>query len=192
MAKPKFAIVAFALIVLIILAANLNSVLAPLLSAGLPFPLSGYGVVRISAGESFASSGGYVRISVSSDGVAPFFVVRVLVMLNAPVEADLVLDSISLDNFPPITISSFSSPKVVIIQAGTTFGEIITSLPDRLSVLLVKEPMGNNAISVSGGANNGIVFVLRFSTGAYNIGSSMTATALVTAPSNSTVTITLS
>jgi hypothetical protein len=186
--RNKLALTTGTLLVLLIAGMAMRSVLAPLLATA-PYPLSACGVARISASETFAVSGGYARITMSSDSTAPFFVVRVLVMLKTPVEADIVLDSIIIDGTNTIAISSFS-PKVVVVSAGTMAGEIVTSLPDRLNILLVKEPMGNAAIAANGGGTNGLVFVLRFSSGAYSIGTTMTA--IVTAPSNATLSIALS
>jgi hypothetical protein len=70
---------------------------------------------------------------------------------------------------------------VVVIPAGVIFGEIITSLPDNVNVMLVKEPLGNLALPAQGGDGGGLMLTLRFSGGSL-IGTTASVIAVVTLP----------
>ena len=167
-----------------------QSVLAPPSYGGMPMPLSQYGVVRIYASQTFT---GNARITIVSDSVAPFFVERLLLILNRAADFDILLDSINIDGTGTIQVSNYPGvPRVVLVSAGSMIGEVISSLPSSLQFLLSKDPLGNDAISVSGIQGNGLTVGLKFVTGAYNLGTTISTIALITAPTNSTVTITIS
>jgi hypothetical protein len=76
------------------------------------------------------------------------------------------------------------------VSAGTTVGDVITSLPPYVTVLLVKEPMGNNALVVNGGGGNGLSVGVRFTSQSYNI--LVSAEAVVTAPSTDMIMMVMS
>ena len=191
MVRVSLAIKLATVTILVLMTANLSLYQATAFSEGSPYPISSYGVVRLSATEDFALGGYNVRIGLASDSAAPFFVVRLLIVLNRPLETDIVLDSIKISDLPPITLTSPTSPNLVVVPAGRNFGEIMNSLPDGFSVMVVKEPMGNLAFPVDGGEVGGLVFTLRFSGGPL-LGTTVSAFALITAPTNATVTMQLS
>lgn len=165
-------------------------VFAPLTSGGVPTRQSDYGVVSVYASQTFM---GTLKIKITSDRAAPFFVDRILITMNRQADTDILLDTISPDGTNIIQISGYSGPsKVTVVPAGSTIGEVITALPSNLAFLIVRDPLGNNAVWANGGAGNGIVVGLRFMSGAYNVGEIISVTALVTAPANATITITTS
>ena len=188
--RTRMAIAAIALILLSVLVASSQFVLAPPSSSGTPTSLSEYGVVRVYASNSFT---GVTKITVASDSAAPFFVERIYIILNTRSDSDILLDNIAIDGTPTIQISGYSgSTKVVVVPAGLSVGEVINSIPNNLNFLLAKDPLGNDALSASGGAGNGIVAGLRFMSGAYSLGTTMYAIALVTASSDATISMTIS
>jgi len=188
--RTRMAVAATALIFLSALAVGSQFVLAPPSSGGTPTRLSEYGVVRVFASDSFT---GVTKITIASDGAAPFFVERIYIILNARSDSDILLDNIAIDGTPTIQISGYSgSTKVVVVPAGFSVGEVINSIPNNLNFLLVRDPLGNDALSASGGAGNGIVAGLRFMSGAYSLGTTMYAIALVTTSSDATISMTIS
>jgi hypothetical protein len=117
--------------------------------------------------------------------------VRVVIILNTQADTDLVLDTIKIDGTSSIQVSGYSaSTKVTVVSAGNIIGELVTSMPSQLDFLLVKEPLGNTGIAVDGGDGDGLTFTLRFWSGTY-LGTTLTAIALVTAPTDSTITLTM-
>lgn len=191
MAKFGLAVKLAALTILVMMAANLSVAQVLSSSESSPYPISSYGVARLSATKDFALGGFNFRIKLTSDSAAPFFAVRVAVILNRPLEDAILLESLTVDDLATITLSNAVSPSVVIIPAGAIFGEIITSLPDSVSVMLVKEPLGNLAFPAEGGDAGGLMFTLRFSGGSL-IGTTATVIAIVTAPVDYTVAMQLS
>ena len=187
--RTRIGITAAALIFVSLAAIGLQYVLAPPPSNSAPVPLSQYGVTRVSVrGISQAA----ITIEILGDGAGPFFIVKILIILNKPADADIVLDSINIDGTGSIPVSGYSAAtKVVVVPAGLVVGELIASIPSYLGFLLVKEPLGNVGIAVNAGATNGFSFMLRFLSGAYYLGTTITAIALVTAPANATVTMTM-
>ena len=142
----------------------------------------------MSVTEPFQSSEAIVTLHVTSNGNGPFYVVRLLVYLNNPAQSDLILDNINLDGIYSITFSQFyGSPQIVVIASGSTMGEVISSLPSSFSSLLVKDPLGNSAVVLSGGTDSGLSVGLRFATEAS--GAIISAEAITTAPANNTILI---
>lgn len=189
MAKlPRVVIVGTALIILSLLAVDPQFVLAPLASGGVPTRESDYGVVSVYASQTFM---GTLKIKITSDRAAPFFVDRLLITMNRQAGSDILLDTISPDGVNVIQISGYSGPsKVAVVPAGSTIGEVITTIPSNLNFLIVRDPLGNNGVWGNGGAGSGIIVGLRFMSGAYDVGEIISVTALVTAPANATITIT--
>lgn len=182
-------VAATALIFISLLVVNSQFVLAPPSSNATPARLSEYGVVRVYASNSFT---GATKITITSDNAPPFFVERIYVFLNTRADSDILLDNIAIDGTPTIQISGYSgSTKVVVVPAGSTVGEVINSIPSNLDFLLVKDPLGNSALSAGGGAGNGIVAGLRFMSGAYSLGTTMYVITLVTALSDATISMTI-
>jgi hypothetical protein len=64
-------------------------------------------------------------------------------------------------------------------------------MPSYLSFLMMKDPLGNNAIVANGGSNGGIVITIGFMTGGYGASTSLLAIATVVAPSDTIVTMTI-
>jgi len=158
----------------------------PVMSQGAtPIQPSSYGIATLS--ES-ATVNGQFRIQISSTGGGPFFLIRLLVVLEAPADSDIILDSILLGSHNVIQVSGTNVvPKIVIVAAGSTVGDVVTNLPSFLKFLIVREPTGNDAVLVS----SGIGFVLRFSSSTYTSGADITVLALVSAPTTDSVTLTL-
>ncbi len=157
---------------------------------GAPMPLTQYGVVRVYASIQFT---GTAKILVTSQGSSPFFVSRLTLFLNRAADFDILLDSISIDQMGTIQISGFlASSKVVVVPAGLTVGEVVSAMPSFLSFLVMKDPMGNDAIVANSGDGGGLVVGLRFMSGAFGAGTVITAVATVVAPSNSTVSMAIS
>jgi hypothetical protein len=129
-------------------------------------------------------------LNVCSDTLAPFFIARIFIFLNRPADSDILLDSINIDGTGVIQYYGYSSTsKVIVVPAGLVVGEVTTSIPSNLNFLLVKNPLGNDAPSASGGSGNGVVIGLRFMSGAYNLGTTISAIALVAAPANTMITM---
>jgi len=159
--------------------------------SNLPIPVSQYGVVTVYSNEATPPTLGTVKINVASNGYGAFFVTKLLVFMNNPQQSDLILSTLSIDGFYTITFSQFyGSPKVVIIPSGSTMGELVSSLPSYLAPILVKDPLGNMAIVMNGGVGNGLAVSLTF--GSQSGGGAVSAEGIVTAPSNNTITITMS
>jgi hypothetical protein len=157
---------------------------------GVPALQSDYGVVTVFASQTFL---GTLKIKITSDRAATFFVDKILITMNRQASSDILLDTISPDGINTIQISGYSGPsKVTVVPAGSTIGEVVTALPSNLAFLTVKDPLGNNAVWANGGAGNGIVVGLRFMSGAYDLGQIISVTTLVTAPANATITISTS
>ena len=131
----------------------------------------------------------------ASNGYGAFFVSKLLVFLSEPQQSDLLLSSISVDAYA-VTLSSQSygpqAPKVVVVASGNTMGEVVASLPSYLSPLLVKDPLGNVAIVLNGVGGNGLKVGLMFASQGVGIAGTLGAEAIVTAPTNDTITISLS
>jgi hypothetical protein len=188
--RIRIVVAAMALVLVSLAIVGPQYVRAPPPSSTTPYPLSGYGVARISVTGTLQ---GTTSFAIHSDGSETFFVVRVLIILNKPADSDIVLDSINIDGTGIVQVSGYSAAtKVVIVSAGNVVGELITSMPTQLAFLLVKEPLGNTGIAANGGDQNGFSFALRYWSSAYYPGTTITAIALVTAPINSTITMTMS
>ncbi len=149
-------------------------------------PFSAYGVARVSASHSFL---GLIRISINSSGTGPFFVARIIISTTVPLDGDIVIDSVIVDKII-IPVSNGVLGSFVVLNANSPIGEIIAALPPALSPYVVKDPLGNTAFAADGGPGGGVSFVLKMWSGTVT-GSPMSAVALVTAPVNSTVTITM-
>ena len=161
--------------------------------SNLPIPVSSYGVVAVYSSEQTQSNIGTVKINVVSNGGGAFFVVKLLVFLNLPQQSDLTLSTISIDSFYTITLSQYyspQSPKIVVIPSGFTMGDIVSTLPSYLQGMLVKDPLGNQAIVLNGGAGNGLAVSLTFTQPGTS--GAVGAEAVVTAPTNDTITVSLS
>jgi hypothetical protein len=147
MRRTKTAIRIVALILLTLLTVGCQFVLATPSSNDTPTSLVDYGVVRVYAANPFT---GVARITIIGDNAAPFFVERIYVFLNTRSDSDILLDNLAINGTPMIQISGYSgSARVVVVPAGFTVGEVINAIPNNLDFLLVKDPMGNDAISAS-------------------------------------------
>jgi hypothetical protein len=154
-------------------------------------PISEYGVLRLYASVQFT---GNARITINSQGgVDPFFVSRLTLFLDRPADVDILLDSINIDGTGLLQVSSSYLPatKVVVVPSGSQVGDVVTSIPSYLSMFLVKDPMGNDALAANGGS--GVVIGLRFSSGGSAIlgPTVISAIATIVAPTNSTVSMTM-
>ena len=180
-----------AAIILVSLASiTLRYVLAPPPSTNAPMPLSQYGVVRVYASIQFT---GNAKIKITSQGSTPFFVSQLTLFLNRPADFDILLDTINVDGTVSIQVSGFlGSSKVVVVPAGLLVGDVLASMPNYLNFLLVKDPMGNDAIVANGGDDSGVIVGVRFLSGAYGGGTTISAIATIVAPTNATVTMTMS
>jgi len=161
--------------------------------SNLPIPVSQYGVVAVYASEATQTTLGTVKIQVTSNGYGLFFVVKLLVFMSIAQQSDLTLSTISLDEFYTMSLGQYyapQSPKIVVIPSGYTQGEVVSSLPSYLSSMLVKDPLDNTAIALNGGAGNGLSVQLSFASP--TSGTAIGGEAIVTAPSNNTITITMS
>ncbi len=187
----KVRVLVAAVILVSLASIGLRYVLAPPPQIpGAPMLLTQYGVVRVYASIQFT---GTAKILITSQGSSPFFVSRLTLFLNRPADFDILLDSINIDQMGAIQISGFlASSKVVVVPAGLTVGEVVTAMPNFLSFLMVKDPMGNDAIVANSGDGGGLVVGVRFMSGAYNAGTVITAVATVVAPANATVTMGMS
>ena len=187
--RTRVAILAAAIILIGLASISLSYVLAPPPSTDVPMPLSQYGIVRVYASTQFL---GNSKITITSQGAGPFFVSRLVFTLNRAADFDILLDTISIDGTGVMQITGFStSSKVVVVPAGLMVGDVISAIPPYLNFLLVKDPMGNDALVANGGSE-GVTIGVRFMSGAYNVGTTVSAIATVLAPSNSTVTMTMS
>jgi len=160
-----------------------------------PKPFSEYGVVRIYASTPF---NGRAQITITSREAAPFFVSGLTLFLSVPATSNIILNTINIDNAGAILLSgSGSSPsaQVVVVASGLTYGDIVQSMPSYLSFLMMRDPLGNNAIVANGGScgsgSCGIVITLGFMAGGYGGSTAVTAIATVVAPSDTIVTMTI-
>lgn len=179
-----YAFVAFVLIVMMT-----RVVLAPAPPSSPPVPTTSYGIITVFNSSTF--SGGTVTLRISTDLNGPFYVEKVLIFLNAPVQADILLASISIDGAYVFNFNNyFQQPtRVVVVPSGSTLGDIIASVPSYMSSLLTKDPIGNTAMFASG-ATNGLAFGLTSPNGF--VGTTFSALAFVEAPSSATVTLAFS
>jgi len=172
--------------------------------SNLPIAINDYGVVAVYASESTQANIGTIKINVASNGGGAFFLVRLLVYLNIAQQSDLTLSTLSIDSFYTLTLSQYyspQSPKVVVIPSGFTMGDVVGAIqctsqpnnptcPTYLAPLLTKDPLGNSAIVLNGGAGNGITVQLTFSNIVTTTG--VGTEAIVVAPSNDTITVSIS
>lgn len=187
--RTRTVILVAAIILIGVGSVSLSYVLAPPPSVNAPMPLSQYGIVRVYASTQFL---GTSRITVTSQGTGPFFITRLVLTLNRAADFDILLDTINIDGTGVIQVAGLSTAsKVVVVPAGLMLGDVISAIPPYLNFLLVRDPMGNDALIANGGTE-GVTIGIRFMTGAYNVGTTIYAIATVLAPSNSTVTMTMS
>ncbi len=189
--RTKVRVLVGAIILVALASISLRYVLAPPPQGrGAPMPLTQYGVVRVYASIEFT---GTAKITITGVGSSPFFVSRLNLFLNGPANFDILLDSLNIDGTGTIQISGFlASSKVVVVPAGLTVGDVVTAVPSFLSFLVMKDPMGNDAIVANSGDGGGLVVGVRFISGGYNVGTVITAIATVVAPANATVTMNMS
>lgn len=158
---------------------------------GPPKAFSQYGIVRIYASITFT---GRAQITITSREAAPFFVSALTLFLSLPTTSNIIMNTINIDSTGAIQLSgsgSAPSSQVVVVPSGLTYGDIVQSMPTYLSFLMMKDPLGNNAIVANGGSTGGIVITLGFMTGGYGASTTITATATVVAPSDTVVTMTI-
>jgi hypothetical protein len=158
-------------------------------STNAPMPLTQYGIVRLYASIVFTGS---AKITINSeDAHTPFFISRLTLFLNRPADFDVLLDTINIDGTSTLQVSSYlPSSKVVVVASGLQVGDIVTSIPSYLSVFIVKDPMGNDALVANG--DRGVVIGIRFAAGGVGLGTTtVSAIATIVAPTNSTVTMTM-
>lgn len=157
-------------------------------------PIAEYGMTTVYASQGKTSIG-VITIKVTSDGYGPFFVVKLLIYMNTPAQSNLILANMAIDGLWTITFSQYAQlgvPTVVIIPSGSTIGEVVSSLPNYLASLeVVKDPFGNPAIVLSGGPGNGLTVGVQFSQQQLG-GAPLFAEAIVTAPSNNTISMSFS
>jgi hypothetical protein len=183
-------VAALAVLLVALASIGITFVLAPPPTSSPAAVLNQYGVVRVYSGVTFT---GTTKITITSSGNGPFFVSKLTLFLNRPTDFDIVLDSVNIDGIGAIQVSGYSAAtKVVIVPAGLTFGDVMTTFPSSLNMLMMKDPMGNDAIVASGGDGNGVVIGVRFFTGGYSLGTTLQIVATVVAPNGSSVTMTTS
>lgn len=186
----RLRIASVVLLSLIVLALGFQFVSAPPRSIDVPTRLSDYGVTRVYASENFMGS---AKITIVSNGAGPFFIEKILLILDRAADVDVLLDTINIDGTGIIQISGYSSTsRVVVLPGGSLIGEVTSSFPSNLQFLFSKDPLGNEALAVSGASGNGLVVGLRSVSGEYNLGTTLSVIALVTAPANATISITMS
>jgi len=166
-------------------------------SGNLPIPFSQYGVVIVSATESFSTPNGLVTITLNSNGYGMFFVVKLLFFLNPSGQTDLNIDTLNLNGYTYQFTQYYGAPRVTVVSSGSTIGELINaltiSLPTQLTnLIIVKDPLDNQAIPLSGGTATGLIVKLRPYQGGVAGFGYITAEAVVTAPSNNTISISMS
>jgi len=163
---------------------------APPPPSTLPIPLSQYGIVSVYS--SLGLTLGTIKIQVTSDGSGSFYVLKLLVFMNLAQQTDLTLYTVSIDGFYTVSLSQYyapQTPKVVVIPAGFTMGEVVSTLPSYLSSMLAKGPNGNPSILVNGGTGNGLTVQLQFATP--TSGGTIGAEAIAFAPVNNTISVSL-
>ena len=166
--------------------------------SSLPIPFSNYGVVAVFSSELSSGSGSISTVKLTSNGGGVFFVVKLLILMPVAQESDLYLYSVSVDGFYSINFNQYNlEPRIVVVAAGSTIGDVVSSLQTSqqnmgtaLNLLLLKDPLGNEGIVVNGGPGNGLTVGLTFAS--ETVGAQIAAEAIVTAPSNNTITIALS
>ena len=166
-------------------------------SGNLPIPFSQYGVVTVSATESFSTPTGLVTITLNSNGYGTFFVVKLIFFLNPSGQTDLNIDTLNLNGYTYTFNQYYNAPRVTVVSSGSTIGELISalsvSLPTQLTnLIVVKDPLDNQAIPLSGGTATGLVLKLRPYQGGVTGFGYISAVAVVTAPSNNTISINMS
>ncbi len=186
--RTRIAVLAAAIILVSLASVSWYVLAPPPPSTNAPMPLSEYGVVRLYASVLFT---GTAKITINSQGgLSPFFVSRLTLFLNRPADFDVLLDTINIDGTGPIQVSSYlPSSKVVVVASGLQVGDIVNSIPNYLSVFIVKDPMGNDALVANGGS--GVVIGIRFSAGGVGLGTTVSAIATIVAPTNATVSMTM-
>lgn len=186
--RTRVAVLAATIIVVSLASVRWYVLAPPPPSTNAPTPLSQYGIVRLYASVSFT---GTAQITINSQGgLSPFFVVRLTLFLNRPADFDLLLYTINIDGTGAIQVSNYlPSSKVVIVPSGLQVGDVVSSVPSYLSVFIVKDPMGNDALIANGGS--GVVIGIQFSSGGSGLGTIVSAIATVVAPTNSTVSMTM-
>jgi len=160
-----------------------------MLAANTAVAADAYGLITVFNSSNF--SGGTVTVRISTDSNGPFYVEKVLVLLNAPVQSDIVLASISIDGAYTFNFNNyFQQPtRVVVVPSGSTIGDIINTVPSYMSSLLIKDPLGNQAMFASG-ATNGLAFGLTSPNGF--VGTTFSILVFVVAPTSTTVTLAFS
>ena len=162
-----------------------------------PSPIVQYGVVTLHGSATLSQSYSTITIQIFTTAPGAFYVERIFLMLNAPVQSDLVLQSISIDgvysySFSTSYLGPGSAIRVVVLPTGGTIGDIITgiqnALPTSFGFLVVKDPLQNNAVVASGGTN-GLSFGVTYSN--LYVGGTVQIMALVVAPTGSPVTMTV-
>jgi len=175
-------------ITLVLVGSLMRTVRAPAPPSAPSIPTTSYGLITIFNSNTF--NGGTITVRISTDSSGPFFVEKVLILLNVPSSVDVVLTSISVDGAYVFTFNNYQQPtQVIVVSSGSTIGDIITSIPTYLSDLLTKDPMSNVAMFASG-ATNGLAFGLTMQNGFSGI--TFSALALVCSPSTATVTLSFS
>lgn len=186
--RTRISVLALAIIVVSLASVSWYVLAPPPPSTNAPMPLSQYGIVRLYASVSFT---GTALITINSQGgLSPFFVSRLTLFLNRPADFDLLLYTINIDGTGAIQVSNYlPSSKVVIVPSGLQVGDVVGSIPSYLSVFIVKDPMGNDALIANGGS--GVVIGIQFSSGGSGLGTIVSAIATIVAPTNSTVSMTM-
>jgi len=166
-------------------------------SGNAPIPFTQYGVVTVSATESFSTPSGLVTITLNCNGFGTFFLVKLLFFLNPSGQTDLNIDSINLNGWTYQFNQYYNAPRVTVVSSGSTVGELLNaltvSLPTQLTALIVvKDPLDNQAIPLSGGTGTGFILKLRPYQGGVTGFGYISAVAVVTAPSNDTISISMS
>jgi len=152
-----------------------------------PVPFSGFGLASV--GAQAEMNGGTLNIQVSTSSDGPFYVEKLLLMLQTPSQSDIDLESVSVDGVYTYSFSAYGATRAVVVPAGLTLGDVVTVLPSPLSFLLTKDPLGNSAVFASGGPD-GLSFGIAYSTPL--VGGAVTILALILAPTTTTITLTTS
>jgi len=127
-------------------------------------------------------------ITVSTNVPAPFFVEKLLLLLNMATQVDIVLDSISIDGVYTFSFNTYLAQRVTIVASGSTMGDVVTQIPAYLNPLITKDPLGNNALFATG-TTSGLSVGVRFSSPI--VESNLMIMALIVAPTSATVTLTV-
>lgn len=167
---------------------TLRFVVAQMPPSVTPTLMSSYGIATVYGSGTL--NGGSTNIQIFSNVSGPIFVEKLLVVLPTPLQSDIILDRLSVGSVYAYSFSSYGAPRVVVVPTGETIGDAVSSLPTTLSILIVKDPIGNSAVFASGGATNGLTFSIRLSTPL--VGGEVNVLALVAAPATATVTLSIS